>query len=713
MTSWLQKLVHGKRSLIIPLVIVLLTSGLVSYRLLSNSSDDAVRTNATLQFITQASALYHFSPRTLNDDFSGIVFDAYLKGLDPGKQFFTATDITQMSVYKFSIDDQIRTGTFDLFELSLELFDKKVSMVQEFYKDILSRPFEFTSPEFLETDPDKTDWAADETQLRDMWRKKLKYQVMERIFVDSKINEAVAAKNDTIPLKTFAELEESARKSVLKTHDDWFRRIAQIDQTQRYAVYINSILRVFDPHTQYLPPSERDNFDITMSGQLEGIGAQLQDSNGEVRVSDIVPGSPSWLQGELKASDIILKVRQEEQLEPVDLRGMSLDEAVKLIRGKKGTKVTLTVRTPDGSIKDITITRDVVIMEEGYARSSILVDSLSHKKLGYILLPKFYVDFNNTPTGRSCAADMAVEIQKLKQEGVEGLVLDLRSNTGGSLPDAIRVAGLFIKSGPVVQIKSRTGNPLVQSDPDTAVRYEGPLVVLVNALSASASEIVAAALQDYGRALIVGGKATFGKGTVQTVLDLDEMMPQEYKDKGPYGSMMLTIQKFYRVNGGSTQQKGVIPDVQLPDPYDEMEIGERDEEFSLPWTEVASARFTPWPEKIPIGKIQTEANKFMAQDSGFILLKEQTEFLKKQREESLVSLVYSIFEKEEKIRSEAAKRYTAYSRKATAVLPAALPIDLRLIQGDSAKLERSKRWEADLKRDLPLAEAVRILSGLK
>jgi carboxyl-terminal processing protease len=618
-----------------------------------------------------------------------------------------------MAVYRTFIDDQIRSSSFELLDLSRKLFDQRVSMVQGFYRDLLSHPFDFSETDSLETDAGKQDWAPDDEALRERWKKKLKYQVMSRVYDNAKLQEAVASRNDTVTLKTFAELEAGARKSILKTHDDWFRRLGKIDDTQRFGIYINSILRVFDPHTQYLPPADRDNFDISMSGQLEGIGASLQEDEGYARIVSMVPGSPSWLQGELKVNDLIMKVRQEDQAEAVDILGMSLDEAVKLIRGKKGTRVTLTVKSSDGVIKEVTLVRDVVVMEESYARSSILRDSLSGRKYGYIYLPKFYVDFNNTPTGRSCAEDMAVEIQKLKQEGVEGLVLDLRDNTGGSLPDAIRVAGLFIGSGPVVQVKSRMGSPSVQSDPDPAVQYEGPMVVLVNALSASASEIVAAALQDYGRAVIVGGKATFGKGTVQTVLDMDEMMPREYRDKGPFGSLMLTIQKFYRINGGATQQRGVIPDVQLPDPYDEMEIGERDEDFSLPWSEIRSAQYQPVARKIPLERIQKEALQNMERDSGFIALRQQADFLRRQRQSTMVSLKYSDFEREEKARGEAIARFERYTRRVTGLQATALPMDLRLMGSDTAKLERSRRWVEDLRKDLPLAQAVSILKAVQ
>ncbi|MEO1715046.1 MAG: S41 family peptidase, partial [Bacteroidota bacterium] len=370
---------------------------------------------------------------------------------------------------------------------------------------------------------------------------------------------------------------------VLKTFDDWYERLEKRKRSDYLSIYINSITNVFDPHTSYFEPIEKQNFDINMSGKLEGIGARLQSDGNYTKITSVIVGGPAWKQGDLKENDKIMKVAQDGE-DPIDVTGMQLDDVVSQIRGEKGTKVILTVKKIDGSIADIEIVRDVVILEEGFAKSLIL-HTTAKEKVGFISLPRFYDDFYDEE-GRSCARDVATEIDKLKKENVRGIILDLRNNGGGSLRDVVTMSGFFIEKGPIVQVKARGRSPEVLEDNDPSVKWDGHLIVMVNQFSASASEILAAALQDYERAVIVGSTSTFGKGTVQRFYNLDRAIPG-YSELKPFGEIKLTTQKFYRIDGGSTQLKGVTPDIILPDMYSYIETGEKEQEYPMNWTQIA------------------------------------------------------------------------------------------------------------------------------
>ncbi|MCH8318914.1 MAG: PDZ domain-containing protein, partial [Bacteroidetes bacterium] len=445
----------------------------------------------------------HYQPLILNDEFSKRVFELYLKRLDYNKRFLTSSDVEQLRKYQYQIDDEVKIGSYELFDLSTEIIKNKLKEVEIFYKDLLSRPFDFEKDEIIELDPKKIDYAADKAALKEAWRKSLKYQTLSRLANLLQVQEKAQVTQDTtVEIKTYQLLEEEARKKVLKSHNNWFRRMSKIERSDRLTIYINAITNTYDPNTAWLPPKDKENFDIAFSGQLEGIGAQLQERDGYIRIVRIIPGSASWRQGQLKAKDIILKVGQRA-LEAVDVVDMRIDDAVKLIRGKKGTEVRLTVKKLDGSIIIIPIIRDVVILEETYAKSALVDRNDIAVKVGYIRLPKFYADFNKKG-GRNCAEDIKKELIKLKEEDIDGIILDLRNNRGGSLDDAVKMAGLFIEKGPIVQIKSRTGKPTILRDRDPMVYYDGPLIIMVNSFSASASEILAAAMQDYKRGIIIG-----------------------------------------------------------------------------------------------------------------------------------------------------------------------------------------------------------------
>ena len=697
----------AKIGLFIPALFILLVSASLFYSFNKRSEKNDV----ILQLVMKLTESGHFSPVKIDGQFSEKVFDAYLKQLDPFKQYLTKEDIKQMEVYKRQIGDQIKGNTYQLYDLSVKLIDKRIPEVQGYYREILSQPFDLTIAEIWEADRDKRDWAANSAELKETWRKLLKYSILSRVATVLKTQEK---ETDSLKIKTQETIEKEARERELKSYNSIFlNNLDQQKPAKRFSLYVNAIMSVYDPHTEYRTPADKAQFDIRMSGQFEGIGATLQPSDGYAKVVEISPGSPSWLQDELKVNDLIIKVKQEHEADPVDIFGMSLDEAVSLIRGKKGTEVTLTVKRGDGSMHEITITRDVVKIEETYAKSAVLTDPASKIRVGYIDLPSFYIDFKRTATGRASSDDVAKEIEKLKKEGVQGIILDLRTNGGGSLGDAIKMAGLFIESGPIVQVKSQIGMPRVYSDPDPKVQYEGPFVILVNSISASASEIMAAAMQDYQRAVIIGSPSTFGKGTVQSVEDMDEYLPNSMIGLKPLGSLYLTIQKYYRINGGSVQLKGVESDIVLPDMFSEIKYGERYEDNCLPWTTVSPAKYQVWKKPVPVAMLKKKSMERTSKSEGFKLLNEQVAFVRQQREKTLLSLNLETYQQEENKRREENKRFEEISKLSTSLSISALNVDIAEMEGDTAKIARSDKWIKDLNKDIFLEEAVKVIGDMK
>jgi len=504
--------------------------------------------------------------------------------------------------------------------------------------------FNVHKQESYETDPEKIDFADTLDELKDRWRKLLKAQVISQ-YLDLEVAQESKPKQGSeqqVPAKkmTEAELWKEAIAKVSKRNKNFFQRLHQETLQDHYDRFFNCVTRAFGPHTNYIPPASKEQFDINMRGSLEGIGALLREDDGLIKVIRIIPGSASARQGSLKAEDIILQVAQEGE-EPVDITDMRLRDAVRLIRGPKGEAVTLTVKRTDGVTESIRIVRDVVQIEETFVKSSV-IDSVDGRKTGYIFIPSFYRDFEGTrngAAGRNSTDDTLKEILKLKEQNVDGIILDLRDDGGGALVDAVDITGLFIKSGPVVQVMNGFGDKRILSDTNNDVSYDGPLVVLVNKFSASASEIVAAALQDYRRAIIVGGTHTHGKGTVQTIIDLNENIPllhlRKYED---LGALKVTIQKFYRVTGSSTQYKGVEADIVLPNLFEHIKSGERYLDYSLPWDSIAPIEFTPYKKLFDVEKIRERSLARAAQDEGLKIIKEEAVKAEERSENTMLSV---------------------------------------------------------------------------
>src|SRR5690606_35491529 len=425
------------------------------------------------------------------------------------------------------------------YHATVDTLYKRFEESEKYAEEILKEPFDFTKNEDLLLGDDVIYYAKDKAEAKDLWRKYLKYNTL---------TEVIRLQEDSTKMnKPFAELEKEARQTVSDNITDFFRRTLKLSKEKFLTYYINSYTEKYDPHTSYFSTFDKDDFDISISGQLEGIGARLQDKKGYATITELVIGGPAWKDGRIEVGDQITHVKQKGK-DPVNIVGMLLDEAIRHIRGKKGTEVTLTIKKKDGTTKEVKLIRDVIEQEEVFARSAIIEDN--GKKYGIIYLPEFYTNFKDR-NGRDPSEDITKEVNELKKENIQGLIFDLRYNGGGALEVVVEIAGLFIPKGPIVQVRRSDGQMKVHEDKDPAVLYDGPLVVMVNELSASATEIFAAAMQDYGRAVIVGSNKTFGKGTVQTFIPLDQrtFSPDEF------GSLKLTIQKFYRINGGSRSEE--------------------------------------------------------------------------------------------------------------------------------------------------------------
>ena len=685
--------------------VVLSTTSCILALFVFCSNKKSGESDGFLGHLTSVLTFAHYQPLEINDSLSVKVYDNLLNNLDRDKHFFTQEDIQKLEAYKYSIDDQIKAGRFDFFDTTWSILSKRMDRLQPFIEQELGSPYKYDGNETYTVTEDVNTYFANTSALEADWKKWLKFQALERF--ERKLDAQAKAKDSAAVAKQkpVDTLELAARKETKKFYTDWFKRLKKMDRKDQIALYGNAIAEVYDPHTEFFPPEDKDNFDIGMRGKLEGIGATLTERDGYIKVERIVVGSPSYKQGELKAGDLILKVAQGAG-EPVDVVDMKLDDAIQLIRGKKGTEVRLTVKKPDGKTVIIPIVRDEVVIEESYARSGIVM--LKGVKYGLIQLPSFYADFAARGRGRHASEDVKFEIEKLKEAGVQGIVLDLRNNGGGSLQDAIDMGGLFIPQGPIVQVKDARGIE-VYSDQNKEVNYSGALVILVNTYSASASEILAAAMQDYKRAVIIGTKSTFGKGTVQTFIPLEggatEVFPRGY------GQLKITIQKFYRIDGGTTQLRGVIPDVILPDLYDGIEQGEKEMDYHLAYDKIPAAMYLPYnPYKSE--RLQytiREANARVAKSEYYGLIKDRAKQLAEQRKGFTYSLNLEQYKaQEEKLRNldKPIKDYK-YRTICDTIMP--LEIDMAAVRGDKTKEAIKTDWLKRYKEDAGLDQAVSIL----
>jgi carboxyl-terminal processing protease len=669
--------------------------------------EDPNKDKLLIEIISYVLERGHFDPKEINDAFSENVYEDYLENLDGQHRFFLQSDINAFESFKLEIDDEIKKTDLSFFDLTYSKIVERMGQVELFYKEILDTPFDFSKHEEINLDFEHAPYATNLNELKKIWRQRFKLNALESYTIKKEDEQKQAEKDSSFVRSSDKEIELSVREDIKENMGYFFENYNELKRKDWFSIYINSIVIQFDPHTFYLAPSDKDRFDTSMSGKFEGIGARLSKRNQQVKIVEVISGGPVWRDELLEIGDAILKVAQEGE-EPVDITGMVLDDAVKLIKGPKGTKVYLTIKRVDGTVEVVAVTRDVVELEETYARSSLIKDEMG--TFGLIELPKFYINFEDY-NQRNAATDVKKELEQLKSKNVKGIIIDLRNNGGGSLKTVVDMTGYFIEEGPVVQVKSTGGRKEVLKDTDPSVIWDGPLVILVNEFSASASEIIAAALQDYNRAVILGSKQTFGKGTVQNVFDLNKMITGS--TYGDLGALKVTTDKFYRINGLSTQLEGVKSDIVFPDRYALIDMGEKDQDNPLSWDRITPANFKPYP-KFTNYEYSIERSKQRLSENPYVaLIEEQAAWIKKQQDDSpIYFLDYDSY----KAKKESDKEYTDRFKKLLEYesefdfewLPeAASDSDL-----NNDLIEKRNRWAKSLKKDIYISEAVEILKDL-
>lgn len=702
-----------KKNIKIIVFVGILSAALFSF--FPKEKSDPEKDKALLQLITFVIEKGHFDPKAIDDSFSKSLYSSYIDGLDPSKRLFLQSDIDEFSKYELLLDDQILSKDLSFFDLTYNRLMQRTKESSSYYKEALAKPFDYDINEELNTDYEKTPYTKDTKELKERWRKQIKLSTLASLAdkLDFEQKKDSIAKTDQKKIKkedlepkTFVQLEKETRENSLKSLDEVYTFMSDLTREDYFGIYLNSIAENFDPHTSYMAPEDKEKFDVSMSGKFFGIGARLQKKNDYTEITDLISGGPAWRGKELESGDVVMKVAQGNE-QPVDIVGMRLDDVVKKIKGPKDTEVRLTVKKTDGSIKVISIIRDEVELEETFAKSSIV--EKNGMKYGVIYLPKFYINFAERD-GRDAAKDVRLEIERLKKEGVQGIVMDLRDNGGGSLSTVVDIAGMFIKEGPVVQVKAVNQEKEVLSDTDKTVQWDGPLVVMINNFSASASEILAAAIQDYKRGIIVGSKHSFGKGTVQNVYELNRYIRNS--SFGDLGALKTTTQKFYRIDGGSTQLKGVTSDVHMPDRFSYVDIGERDVKNAMPWDKIEPANYQTF--SIPnFENIILKSRNRIKKSAQFALIDENAKWLSKRRDENTYNLNLKKFELEQKQIEQEIKKYKPITTYKNTLKFQSLPYEIAIMQKDTLLKEKRVRWHESLSKDAYVEEALNILDDMQ
>ena len=696
----------SKRSLPV-LVIMLICALFVGFRSMgTNGTQPPGKYETILHNVGEILQQVHYSPKKVDDAFSREVFTKYLSSVDVEKNIFLQADIQNLRKYDTKLDDEINGGSVEFVPAVSLIFKNRVLEAEQISKELLTKPFEFTADETVTLDPENLDYPKNEAEKKDRWRKRLKYMTLERYADLLDVQEKTKAKPGYVA-KTNAEIEKEAREKVVKILNRMFERLKlKYSDDDRFNQYVNTVTSTMDPHTTFFPPVDKRYFDEQMSGRFFGIGASLREEEGNIKIASLITGSPAWKSGEVTIGDIVLKVAQAAE-EPTDMTGFATEDAVKLIRGKKGTEVRLTLRKTDGSIKIVPLIRDEIVQDETFARSAIVANGKS--KIGFIWLPEFYADFDN-PKGNRCAVDVAKEIIKLKEQKIDGIVMDLRNNGGGSLYDVVQMVGLFIEDGPIVQVKDRDGKPSVLRDRDKSVLYDGPLAVMVNEFSASASEIFAAAIQDYKRGIVIGSTTTYGKGTVQRNIGLDKETGM-FTSNSELGTIKLTLQKFYRINGGSTQLKGVSSDVVIPDVLEKSKLREKDDPDALAWDEIQKSPYNTWKAPYDLNTVSRNSQLRVDNNPAFNLIKTNTDWLEAQNEK-VYSLNLDKYRDNKKKISSTVKQLDTLNKLAKEIDVEDLPGNDTRFGSDTDKLERYKAWKKNLRNDIYLDEAINAVNDM-
>nr|WP_315199728.1 carboxy terminal-processing peptidase [uncultured Flavobacterium sp.] len=693
------------------IAVVCLSATLFAFTINLNASKKAVdpdKDKLLLELLMFVIDKGHYNPVAIDDDFSKGVYKEYIEALDPSKRFFLQSDINEFSKYELELDDQLTNKDLTFFNLTYDRLMLRMAEGNKIFKEVLSTPFEYKSDENLNVDYDKAPYAKNNTELKDKWKKQIKLSTLSSLTEKQKLEENKKIKDSAYVVKSDAVLEKETRESSMKSLNESFGSLNELKREDWFTLYINSIMSEFDPHTTYFAPEEKEKFDVSISGKFEGIGAQLQKKNDYIEVLELISGGPAWRGKQLEKGDLIMKVAQSNGV-AVDIVGMRLPDVIKKIKGPKGSEVRLTVKKADGAIQIIPIIRDIVEIEETYVKSSVV--EKNGLKYGVIYLPKFYIDFENKDgKGRDAAKDMAQEVERLKNAGVKGIVLDVRDDGGGSLEAVVNIAGLFIEEGPIVQVKSAVKKDILY-DTDEKIEWDGPLVIMVNEFSASASEILAAAIQDYKRGIIVGSKQTYGKGTVQRVIDLNQYVKSN--TYGDFGALKTTIQKFYRINGGSTQLEGVSSDVVMPDRYAYLKMGERDQTHALPWDKIDSAAYAVWDNASKFDQAIVSSKKRIENNVQFKLIEENAKWIGSRSTENDYSLNIDKFKVAQNQIEETAKKFKPIVDYRNNLKFTSLPYELEGISKDPVLKEKRERWHENLSKDIYVEEALNILDDLQ
>ena len=728
-----------KRHYKIIVLVLALSVGLWSF--IPKGKNDPEKDKLLLELLAFVIEKGHYSPAAIDDNFSKGVYKDYLEAIDPSKRFFLQSDIEEFSKYEIDIDDEIKNKELTFFDLTYYRLLQRMEESKDYYKEALDNPIDYSINEDINTDYEKSPYCTTKDELKDRWRKQVKLSTLASLVEKQKVQQDIEknknkspeeklaefrtkqgdkltkeaedkfksnlAKKDTITPKTYEQMEKQTRENTLKSLNDNFTFIKELDKEDWFGIYVNTIASRFDPHTSYFPADEKERFDVSMSGKLEGIGARLQKKNDFTEITEVISGGPAWKQKELEAGDFVLKVAQGDK-EPVDVVGMRLNDVVKKIKGPKGTEVRLTVKKPDGSIKVIVIIRDEVEIEETYAKSSIV--EKNGVKYGVIYLPKFYIDFENKDS-RDAGKDIAIELERLKKAGVQGIIMDVRDNGGGSLKTVVDIGGMFIEQGPIVQIKSAAGKKEVLYDTNPKVDWDGPLVIMTNEFSASASEILAAAMQDYKRAVIIGSKQTYGKGTVQNVIDLNQFV--RGNTLGDLGALKTTIQKFYRINGGSTQLEGVSSDIVMPDSFAYLKMGERDVDNAMPWDKIDPADYNLWTKQNNFELAIANSKKRIEVNPQMKLIDENAKWREERSKEDVYSLQIDKFKQEQKQLEESNKKFKSIEDYSNQLQFKSLPYEEVQMANDATLKEKRIRWHESLSKDIYIEEAIHVLDDLQ
>jgi carboxyl-terminal processing protease len=690
--------VSAKRGLAL-VIFVLLLQPVVIF-----AQKSKVAENVDLVFHNTANMMQHihYAPKTLDDKFAAQIFNTYLQTLDAGKRFFLQEDIKEFKKYEFQLDDELRGKQVQFYKVVNARFRQRLDEAEKLINELLKEPFTFNRAETYNTNMDNQPWTGSADEQRARWKNYLKYQVLVQFddLLELQSKDSVSSKDSA---SSKEELEKKAREIVSRIEKRYIENLRKLTtEDESFNTYINSVINLYDPHSNYFLPVDRREFQENMSGIYYGIGALLQEQQGKVSIGELMLGGPAAKSGQVEKGDVIVRVAQEGQ-KPVEVAGMGMQDVIKMIRGAKGTTVTITFRKQDGKLKDVAMQREALQLEDTFVKSAIIED---HGRIGYISFPRFYTDFGDD-NGRSSAKDMAAELEKLKAENVHSVIIDIRNNGGGSLGEVINMVGLFIKSGPVVQVKSPTGKPYVANTNTGETFFDGPVIVLVNEMSASASEIFAAAIQDYKRGIIVGSSSTYGKGSVQRSFGIANNR-QLTSQSTELGTINITLQKYYRITGEATQLKGIVPDILLPGIYEPYDIQEKNNPTALAWDKIDPVPFTPVNDGSVFGRVIAQSQSRIQQDTVLQALRKNLNWLKNRP--TKFSLQLDAYRKEqEQLQNKVETIRRELINPDSLNIRNTADVEKDLQEREQFRRDSNKAWLNSLKKDLYLAKAVQVM----